>query len=125
MKDLTILMDLQIGRPADMLGELAERDIRIVAACVFPRLGGRVAHVAANTDDVATISDVVERHGGMVVDERDCVILPSDHPGGAVGAARAVADAGVMVNVGYFGARGEIVLATPDIDAAREALGVS
>lgn len=125
MRDLTILMDLQLGRPADMLGDAAAREIPIIAGCVFPRLGGRVAHLAVREEDVEAVVTIAETHGGVVVDDRECVVIPADYPGGAAAAARAVADAGIMVNIGYFGARGEVVMGTTDVDGTRAALGFS
>lgn len=124
MRDLTILMDLELGRPADMLAEAAEQGIPVIAGCVFPRLGGRVAHFTVRESDVARLKTVVQGHGGVVADERECVVVPGDYPGGAVGASRAVADAGIMVNVGYFGTKGEVILATPDIAGTKAALGL-
>ncbi|MDH4119933.1 MAG: hypothetical protein OEZ14_11580 [Acidimicrobiia bacterium] len=124
MKDLTILMDNQVGRAADMMTAAADRGIRIVAGCVFPRLGGRVGHLAVADEDVSAVAAVVEANGGVLADERECVIVPADYEGGVVAASSAVARAGITVNVGYFGARGEVVLATSDSDATRRALGL-
>ena len=125
MRDLTILMDLQLGRPADMLGDAAARGIPIIAGCVFPRLGGRVAHLAVREEDVEAVMTIAEAHGGAVVDDRECVVVPADYPGGAAAAARAVADAGIMVNIAYYGARGEVVMGTADVHSTRAALGLA
>lgn len=124
MRDLTILMDMQLGRPADILSEAADQGIPVIAGCIFPRLGGRVAHFAVREQDVAAVNAIVLSHGGVVADDRECIVLSSDYPGGAVGASRAVADAGITVNVGYFGVRGEVVLGTADIAGAKAALGI-
>ena len=67
---------------------------------------------------------IVGAHGGVVADERECVIIPADHPGGIEAVSKAVADAGIMVNVAYFGARGELVLSTPDVEAAKKVIGI-
>lgn len=38
--------------------------------------------------------------------------------------AQRIAAAGLTVNVAYFGVNGDIILATTDFEAAREALGL-
>jgi hypothetical protein len=125
VKDLTILMDTKQGRPAEMLEDLVGRHVRIVAACLFPRLGGRVAHVAVDEPDVETVREVVTAHGGTVADERDCIVVPPGRPGGAPAAARTVADAGITAFVVYFGGEGEMVLSTNDPQATAQVLGLA
>lgn len=122
MIDLTILMDTTLGRPADILDAVAAEGIPLAAGCLFPRLGGRVAHVAVEPKDVATVTRIVAEHGATVADERECVVVPSGFPGGAAAVSRAVADAGIMVNVSYFGARGEMVISSSDISGTRAAI---
>ena len=124
MRDLTILMDLVVGRPAQMLAGAAAEHITISAGCLFPRLGRRVAHVAVDPTDVATVTAIVERYGGIVADDRECLVIPADFPGGLVAASTKLAEAGIMVNVSYFGARGQIVMATTDVEGTRAALGL-
>jgi hypothetical protein len=122
--DLTILMDTKLGRPADMLEAVSGQGVEVMAGCLFPRLGGRVAHVAVEPEDVATVRQVAAEHGATVADERECVVVPSDYPGGVAAVSRAIADAGIMVNIAYFGTRGDVVLGTSDPAATRAALGL-
>lgn len=122
MIDLTILMDTTLGRPADILEAIAAEGIEIAAGCLFPRLGGRVAHVGVEAKDVAAVSRVAAAHGATVADQRECVVVPAGFPGGAAAVSRAVADAGIMVNVSYYGARGELVISSSDIPAAKAAI---
>jgi hypothetical protein len=124
MIDLTILMDTQLGRPADMLEAAAKEGVDIIAACIFPRLGGRVAHLAVDASDVAAVRRVVGNHGGVVADERECVVVPPGRDGGIADASRAISDAGVLVTIAYYGRRGELILGTSDVDGARAALGL-
>lgn len=124
MRDLTILMDLELGRPADLLTVAAAEDIPIIAGCVFPRLAGRVAHFAVREQDVDRVSAIVREQGAVLADDRECIVLPPDFPGGAPVASKRIADAGIMVQVGYFGARGEIILATADVAGTKAALGI-
>ncbi len=124
MIDLTILMDTVLGRPADMLEAAAARGVDVTAGCLFPRLGGRVAHVAVKPEEVAVVQEVVAEHGGAVADERECVVVPADYPGGAAAVSRALATAGIMVNIAYFGARGEVIIGSSDVAGTRAALGM-
>ena len=124
MRDLTILMDLEVGRPAAIIADATSKDVRIYASCLFPRLGGRVAHAAVRKEDVGAMKKIVEAHGGMVADERECVIVPADHPGGYEAVSQAVAAADIMVNVAYFGTRGELILGTADVAGAKKAIGL-
>lgn len=124
MKDLTILMDLEIGRPTAIVADATSRDVPILASCLFPRLGGRVAHAAVRDEDVPVMRAIADAHGAVVADVRDCVIVPADHPGGWQAAAAAISESKIMVNLAYFGARGEMILATADIDRAKQAIGL-
>ena len=124
MKDLTVLMDLVVGRPAAMLEDAANEHVEIVAACLCPRLGGRVGHLAVDDGDVEKATSIVARHGGVVVDERECVVVSPNFPGGAAAASRAIADADILVNISYYGPSGDLVIGTPDVDATRAALGL-
>lgn len=125
MKDLTILMDTKQGRPAEMLEDLVGHQVRVVAACLFPRLGGRVAHIAVDKSAVDTVREVIAAHGGTVADERDCIVVPPGRPGGAPAVARTVADAGIMAFVVYFGASGELILSTDDPVRTAAVLGLA
>lgn len=124
MIDLTILMDTKLGRPADMLEAAAGQGVEVLAGCLFPRLEGRVVHLAVKPEDTETVHRIAAEHGATVADERECVVVPPDFPGGVAAMARAVADAGIMVNISYYGSRGEIILGTSDPDGARAALGL-
>ena len=111
MKDLTIALGTRHGLPAELLEALAARGVDVVGGCLFPRIEGRVAHVAIPDDQVDAATDVVVAKGAAVLDVREL--------------ARKVADAGASVYIAYFGASGEIVLGTSDLDTAREALGLT
>lgn len=124
MRDLTILMDTTQGRPARLLADLADAGIRVYAGCLFPRLEGRVAHVAVDDEDVDGAREVVTGLGATLGDVRDCVVVPPGYEGGAAGIAAKVAEAGVTVHVAYFGSRGEVILGSTELEATRQALGI-
>lgn len=54
-------MEMKVGPLAEMLEAAAKQGITIAAGCVFPRLGGRVAHVAvlATANKAATAGHLV------------------------------------------------------------------
>ncbi len=122
MRDITILMDTTQGRPARLLTDLAAAGVRIDAGCLFPRVEGRVAHMTVEDDQVDVVRSVAAELGATVADHRECVIVPPDYPGGVAEIADRVAAAGVTVQVAYFGRRGQIVLATTELDKTRRAL---
>jgi hypothetical protein len=122
MKDLTILVDTEPCRPSDLLAALAAGDVEVLAACLFPRLGGRVAHVAVDNDAVERLEEVIAPLAGVVVDRRECIVVPAGHD-----PRRALADlagADLAVSIAYFGPGGELVVGTSDPEAARAALGL-
>ncbi len=124
MKDLTIAMGTKHGLPAELLEALAARGVEVVAGCLFPRIEGRVAHIAIAADQVEAATDVVVAKGAAVLDVRDVVVVPREQRPSAAELARKVADAGASVYIAYFGASGEIVLGTSDLAKARQALGL-
>lgn len=125
MKDLTILMDTTLGRPADILERLEVEGVEVRAGCLFPRLEGRVAHVAVSPDHVESVRRVVAELGATVADEREVLVIPRGTRGTASEVARKVADAGAVVWIAYFGAQGEMFLGTSDLELARTALGIT
>lgn len=124
MRDVTILMDTTQGRPARLLTDLAAAGVRIDAGCLFPRVEGRVAHITVEDDQVEVVRSVAADLGATVADHRECVVVPSDYPGGVPEIAAKVASVGVTVQVAYFGREGQIILATTELDKTRQVLGL-
>ncbi len=120
-----MVMDTAVGRPTAILGGLAERGIAMVAGCFFPRLEGRVAHVTVDDADVEAVREVATEKGALVLDVRDVLVLDQSTHGDPLSIARRITQAGAVVQVSYFGAKGEVVVATTDIARAREALGLA
>lgn len=119
-----MVMDTTVGRPADILEGLALRGVRVEAGCLFPRTEGRVAHLTVDDADEDAVRAVALEHGALVLDAREVLVIDPDRHGGAASVARRVADAGATVQVSYYGAEGQIVLATSDLALARQALGI-
>jgi hypothetical protein len=123
MRDLALLLDTKPGTVATILERLAEAGIPPIAGCFFPRLEGRIAHVAFEDDLTEKAREVVVDSGHTVLDERDVLVV--DATGlGLSGVARKLADAGVGVYVAYFSPDGRVVIGTQDVELARSVLGV-
>lgn len=124
MKDLTILMDATLGAPAEILEDVRARGVEVEASCLFPRLGGRVAHMAVADGDVDAVRQVAGENGWAVAEEKDCVKVPPGYNGGYEVAAARLARAGIALHVFYHGAQGEMILVTSDPDETLGALGL-
>lgn len=83
-----------------------------------------MAHIAVEDGQMDVVRAVAGRHGVTVADDRECLRVPARYDGGAPEVAQRIAEAGLTVNVAYFGVNGDIILATTDFKAAREALGL-
>jgi hypothetical protein len=122
MLDIVAVMDTTVGKPADILQTLAEQGVPVLAGCLFPRAEGRIAHIAVEDEHEPAVRRVASDHGALVLDAREVLVVDPGPYGGAAAVARLVADAGAVVHVAYFGAQGQIILATSDIELARTAL---
>ncbi|HEY5650610.1 MAG TPA: hypothetical protein VIW46_04115 [Acidimicrobiia bacterium] len=124
MMDVVVLLDGKIGRSAELFDILSEAAVDVRASCVFPRLGGRVAHIAVDVEAYDAVEDLLTERLGGVADQRPCIVVPPGYPGGIAEIARKIADAQIVVSVSYYGERGELVLATSDGERTREVLGL-
>lgn len=124
MMDVVILLDGKIGRSAELFDLLAEGGIDVKASCLFPRLGGRVAHVAVEHEQYDALEDLLTDKLGGVADQRPCIVVPPNYPGGMAAVADKIADAHIVMSVSYYGENGELVLATSDSDRTREVLSL-
>jgi hypothetical protein len=124
MMDVVVLLDGKIGRSAELFDLLEEGGIDVKASCVFPRLGGRVAHIAVEHEQYDAVEDLLTDRMGGVADQRPCIVVPPDYPGGMAAVARKIAAAQIVVSVSYFGEHGELVLATSDGEKTRLVLGM-
>jgi hypothetical protein len=124
MMDVVVLLDGKIGRSAELFDLLDDANIDVRASCVFPRLGGLVAHIAVAHEQFDAVEDLLAERLSGVADRRPCIVVPPDYPGGMDAIARKVADAQIIMSVSYYGERGELVLATSDGARTREVLGL-
>ena len=122
MMDVVVLLDGKIGRSAELFDLLEEAQIDVKAACVFPRLGGRVAHIAVEHEDFDAVEDLLGERLDGIADQRPCIVVPPGYPGGMGEIARRISAAHIVVSVSYYGQNGELVLATSDGDRTRALL---
>jgi hypothetical protein len=125
MKDLTVIMDDQPRKLAD-LGEATGRaGINIAGLCAMVGDGKGFIHILV--DDAAAAREALEGAGISVADEREAVIVDlHDKPGAMGEIARDLAEAGVNIDVAYTIFTGvRLVILTEDVDAAREALDLN
>jgi hypothetical protein len=125
MKDLTVIMDDQPGKLAD-LGEATGRaGINIAGLCAMVGDGKGFIHILV--DDAAAAREALEAAGISVADEREAVVVDlHDKPGAMGEIARDLAEAGVNIDVAYTIFTGvRLVILTEDVDAARQALDLN
>jgi hypothetical protein len=125
MKDLTVIMDDQPGKLAD-LGEATGRaGVNIAGLCAMTGDGKGFIHILV--DDAPTARSALEEAGISVADEREAVLVDlHDKPGAMGEIARDLAEAGVNIDVAYTIFSGvRLVILTEDVESAREALDLN
>jgi hypothetical protein len=125
MKDLTVIMEDQPGKLAD-LGEATGRaGINIAGLCAMVGDGKGFIHILVEDEDAAR--KALEEAGIQIADEREAVIVDlHDKPGAMGEIARDLADAGVNIDVAYTIFAGvRLVILTEDVEAARGALDLN
>jgi hypothetical protein len=125
MKDLTVIMEDQPGKLAD-LGEATGRaGINIAGLCAMVGDGKGFIHILVEDEDAAR--KALDEAGIQIADEREAVVVDlHDKPGAMGEIARDLAEAGVNIDVAYTIFSGvRLVILTEDVDAAREALDLN
>ena len=125
MRDLTVIMEDQPGKLAD-LGEATGRaGVNILGLCAMTGDGRGFIHILV--EDAGAARKALEDVGISVADEREAVIVDlHDKPGAMGEIARDLADAGVNIDVAYTIFTGvRLVILTEDVEAARAALDLN
>jgi hypothetical protein len=100
MKDLTVIMDDQPGKLADLGEETGRAGINIAGLCAMVGDGKGFIHILV--DDGPAARNALEEAGISVADEREAVIVDlHDKPGAMGEVARDLAEAGVNIDVAY------------------------
>jgi hypothetical protein len=125
MKDLTVIMDDQPGKLADLGEATGKAGINIAGLCAMVGDGKGLIHILV--EDAASAREALEEAGISVADEREAVVVDlHDKPGAMGEIARDLAEAGVNIDVAYTIFTGvRLVILTEDVDAAREALDLN
>lgn len=120
--DLLIEVENQPGALAKVVAAISDAGVNIAAAtCTRPSESAAlhilVPHAEAAKHALATA-------GVTITSEREVVVVDAtDRPGELADLARAVAEAGVDLDLLYLATRTRIVFGSPDLDALRAALG--
>jgi hypothetical protein len=125
MKDLTVIMDDQPGKLADLGEATGHAGVNIEGLCAMVGDGKGFIHILV--EDGAAASKALERAGISVADEREAIVVDlHDKPGAMGEIARDLADAGVNIDVAYTIFTGvRLVILTEDVESAREALDLN
>jgi hypothetical protein len=122
MKDLTVIMDDQPGKLADLGEATGKAGVNIEGLCAMVGDGKGFIHILVRDEEGA--KKALAEAGIEVADEREAVIVDlHDKPGAMGEIARDLAEAGVNIDVAYTIFTGvRLVILTEDVEAAREAL---
>jgi hypothetical protein len=122
MKDLTITLEDQPGRLADLGEATGDADVNIEGMCATTGRGSAEVHVLV--DDAAAAREALGSAGIEVDAESDVLVLDVENRPGTMGeVARKLAQAGVNIGLAYSTFGGvRLVLGVDDLDRARSAL---
>ena len=125
MKDLTVIMDDQPGKLADLGEATGKAGVNIAGLCAMVGDGKGFIHMLV--DDGAAARSALEEAGISVADEREAVVVDlHDKPGAMGEITRDLAEAGVNIDVAYTIFTGvRLVILTDDVDAAHQALALN
>ena len=127
MKDLTVSLEDRPGTLAELGEALGSAGVNIEGLTVVSFEGRAIAHVLV--EDAAAARTALEGAGIKVEGESEPMVsdLPTDQvdqPGVVGQMARAMADAGVNIQVVYLATKNRGVMVTSDNAKARQALGL-
>jgi hypothetical protein len=122
MKDLTVIMEDQPGKLADLGEATGKGGVNIEGLCAMVGDGKGLIHLLVQNEEAA--KGALQDAGITVADEREAVIVDlHDKPGAMGEIARDLAEAGVNIDVAYTIFSGvRLVILTEDVEAARGAL---
>ena len=120
-KDLTVILNNVPGTFASLGEALGGASINIDGICGFPSGNEGVVHLLV--EDTAGARSAIEGAGHEVRGEREVLVVDvQDKPGEVGRVCRALADAGVNLDLIYPTNRGQLVLGADDMDKARAAI---
>jgi hypothetical protein len=125
MKDLTVIMEDQPGKLAELGEATGKAGVNIEGLCAMVGDGKGLIHILV--EDGSAARKALEGVGISVADEREAVIVDLHNKPGAMGEiTRDLAEAGVNIDVAYTIFTGvRLVILTDDVDKARTALDLN
>ncbi len=122
MQDLTFVLS-EDRSAAEVWEVLGAAGITMQAACAYPRLDGRVVHVALEDDDVEKGRRALSDAGLPALDQRPVLMARLEPKAGELGRlARRIADTGAKIYILYMGTDNRAVVGADDLDAVRGAI---
>jgi len=120
-KDLTVFLEDRPGTLADLGEALGKAGVNIEGGCGVQDDGKETFHLLF--EDSAAARQAIEQAGIKVQAERDVIVTDVQDVPGALGRiARAIADAGVNIELVYMASNNRLVIGANDLDKARTAL---
>jgi hypothetical protein len=123
-KDLTVVLQDRPGELARLGDATGRAGVNIQGMCAMTGEGRGVIHLLFDDQSAAAARIALEEAGMGVADEREVLVIDvADQPGTLGGLARALGEANVNIELAYTTFGGiKLVIATDDIDSARQAL---
>ncbi|MGH2582346.1 MAG: ACT domain-containing protein [Anaerolineales bacterium] len=119
--DLTVLLVDKPGSLADLGETLGAAGINIIGMCGLTVGGKGEIHVLV--DDAAKAREALQAKGIEVGAERDVLVVDVQPVPGELGRkARALADAGVNIELSYLTENGRLVFGVDNLEKAKSAL---
>ena len=125
MKDLTVIMEDQPGKLAELGEATGQAGVNIKGLCAMVGDGKGFIHILV--ENAAAARKALEGAGIGVADEREAVVVDlHDKPGAMGEITRDLAEAGVNIDVAYTIFTGvRLVILTDDVEKARTALDLN
>lgn len=119
--DLTVMLADRPGTFADAATALGAAGINIEGVCGLPFQGQGVVHVLVN--DAGQARQALEGASIAVTSEREVLVVDCpDRPGEVAKLARALADAGINIDLLYLATRTRVVFGVEDVAKAAAVL---
>jgi hypothetical protein len=122
--NLTVVLRDEPGQLATLGGATGAAGVNIEGLCAFTGEGRGIIHLLIADDAVQRAVHALTQAGMGIADQREVLVIDvADRPGSLAELARALAGAGVNIELLYTTFGGvRVVIATDDMESARAAL---